>query len=255
VEGAQVVDRVALLLSLVADSTYPPNVTNLAKAAGLSLSTTSRLVHGLLGNRLLARDQDGRLFVGFAVLHAAQSPGIYSGLVDASVEALDSLAAETRETVNLAVPEGNFVEHLAQRDSGHLIGATNWVGLRAPLHCSSTGKIFLAFGAARLPTRRLVAWTSETITDVEQLEEELERARRDGFATARGELEVGLTAVSVPIYGDSDRVIAALSIAGPSARVEGQGIKKVVGVLKRHSTAITGALHHGQSGRQRRSSS
>ena len=73
------------------------------------------------------------------------------------------LAELSGETINLGVPTSLGVEHLAQVDSSHFIGATNWLGRRVPLHTNALGKVFLAFGAARLPRGPLEQLTPATV--------------------------------------------------------------------------------------------
>ena len=124
-------------------------------------------------------------------------------LIDLADEALDALAAESGETINLAVPTPLGVEQLSQRDSRHFIGSTNWVGKRVPYHLTANGKVFLAWGAA----------ASDHCTP-----EDLDGIRARGYATAIDELEVGLTALAAPVFGaDGDPSRRSPSPAPPSA--------------------------------------
>src|SRR5207247_312716 len=90
---------------------------------------------------------------------------------------------------------------LAQRDSRHFLGGTNWVGRRVPYHCTANGKVLLAFGAVRLPNGNLEVLTPHTIVDRALLEDELRNARKRGYATAVDELEPGLSAGRTPSCG------------------------------------------------------
>ena len=60
---------------------------------------------------------------------------------------------------------GGVEHYLAQVDSRHFLGTTNWVGRRLPHHCTAVGKVLMAFGAARLPPGRSSRSTPRTITD------------------------------------------------------------------------------------------
>jgi DNA-binding IclR family transcriptional regulator len=120
--------------------------------------------------------------------------------------------------VNIAVPTPYGVEHLAQVDARHFLGAGHWVGRRVEFHCTANGKVFLAFGTAELPAGALRRRTPNTITDRAELARVLEDVRRDGVATAVDELEVGLAAVATPVFGPAGHVIAALSVSGPTQR-------------------------------------
>src|SRR5207237_8078449 len=86
-----------------------------------------------------------------APLRSAQRGAPEPTLVELSAPALRRLAEESGETINLGVPMAVGVEHLAQRDSRHFVGATNWVGRRVPHEVTANGKVFLAFSAAPVP--------------------------------------------------------------------------------------------------------
>jgi DNA-binding IclR family transcriptional regulator len=184
-------------------------------------STASRLARTLVTHGFLERAAGserfrlgpeaariGLLAVGGQTLLAAARPP------------MATLAAETAETVVLSVPAGDEALDLAQTGSSHLIGASTWIGRRTPLHASSDGKVFLAFGAAELPARRSLAKvTANTVTDRAELDRELARARRDGWAAAVGDLEEGLNGIAAPIFASRGECVAALSVSGPAYRV------------------------------------
>jgi len=109
------------------------------------------------------------------------------------------------------VPTPYGVEHLAQVDARHFLGAGHWVGRRVEFHCTANGKVFLAFGVAELPAGALRRRTPRTVTDRGELTRALEAVRRDGIASAVDELEVGLAAVAAPVRGPSGHVIGAHS--------------------------------------------
>jgi IclR family acetate operon transcriptional repressor len=133
--------------------------------------------------------------------------------------AMRRLASESGETVNLMVRTARGAEAVAQVDGRHVLGVSNWIGREVPDHCSAAGKVFLAFGASSLPVGQLERRTPGTIVDRPTLERDLETVRRQGFATIVDELELGLAAAAAPIRDAEGSVVAALSIAGPTARL------------------------------------
>jgi len=135
------------------------------------------------------------------VVRFAHSDALRASLADLAHDALQALAAASDETVNLAVPTAAGVEHLAQVDSPHIIGAGQWVGRRVEYHCTAVGKVFLAFGAARLPDGSPPRRAPKTLTDRAELERDLERVRATGWATACDELEPGLARSPRPCPG------------------------------------------------------
>jgi IclR family transcriptional regulator, acetate operon repressor len=221
--GTQAIDRAAHLLVRVVESRRPLAVGELAASSGLPKSTTSRLVGALERHGLVQRA--GGLRPGPVLLRLAQR-GLGASLVDLADEHLQRLADESGETINLAVPTPLGVEHLAQRDSRHFVGVTNWVGIRVPHHCTANGKVFLAFGAA-------------PANDHPNLGTELATVRRRGYATAVDELEKGLSALAAPVWGANGEVVAALSISGPTARLTRRRIDRLAPVLLEQTRGLS----------------
>jgi IclR family transcriptional regulator, acetate operon repressor len=215
----------------VVESVHPLAVGELADSTGLPKSTTSRLVSALERQGLLQRvGERGRLRPGPVLLRFAQRDVPEANLVELAGPALRRLAEESGETINLGVPTPLGVDHLAQRDSRHFVGGTNWVGRRVPHHVTANGKVFLAHGAAPVP-----AGFDDT---------ELAAIRARGYATAIDELEDGLSALAAPIYGPSGDVVAALSISGPTIRLTSERIERLAPLLVEQARALSARLGH-----------
>jgi IclR family acetate operon transcriptional repressor len=209
-------DLTARLLALVLERS-PRTVIELETAVGASADGVRSALdalerHGLVEwDAARSRVSPGPREVGYA--RAGDD------LAALATTAMRRLASESGETVNLMVRTARGAEAIAQVDGRHVLGASNWVGREVPDHCSAAGKVFLAFGAAELPPGPLARHASRTIVDRPLLERELEAVRRQGFATIVDELELGLAAVAAPVRDADGAVVAALSIAGPTARL------------------------------------
>jgi len=247
--ASQAVDRGAQLLVAVLASERPLGVTELARATELPKSTVSRLLGVLERHGLVAQDGPrGALRPGSAILTYAQR-GLYERNIVALAEpSLQALAAASGETINLAVPGSGGVEHLAQVDGRHFLGAGQWVGRRVDFHCTAVGKVFLATGAASLPPGPLAPLAPATITSREALATELARVGREGYAAAVDELEAGLAAIAAPVHGDGGRVVAALSITGPTLRLGPREIDRLVPLLKLEAQRLSRRLGHTKTG-------
>jgi IclR family transcriptional regulator, acetate operon repressor len=235
--GTTAVDRGADLLVRVLESEQPVALTDLASAAGLPKSTASRLVSALERRGLIEQDGErGRLRPGPAILRVAERSMLERNIVELSRPALDALAQATGETINLAVPAPEGVEHIAQVDSRHFLGAGQWLGRSVDYEHSANGKVFVAFG--RAPVGAAGATTSR----------ELQAIQRDGFATSIDELEVGLSAMAAPVRGASGEVIAALSISGPSLRMPEARIEELQPILISEARTLSRRLGHREQG-------
>jgi DNA-binding IclR family transcriptional regulator len=249
--GTQAVERAADLLVRVLESEEPLALGDLAAAAELPKSTASRVVSALERHGLVSQEGSrGRLRPGPAILRYAHRGIVERALGELAREPLDAVAQASGETVNLAVPGPGAVEHIAQVDSRHFLGTGQWLGRRVDFHCTAVGKLFLAFGAAELPAGPLRKLAPNTICDRVRLEAELERVRRDDYATAVDELEPGLAALAAPIRDSAGQTIAALSITGPTLRLPPQRLAELRTVVIREARALSSRLGHREQGDQ-----
>jgi IclR family acetate operon transcriptional repressor len=241
--GTQSIDRAGEMLARLLDSDGPMSLRELAEAADLPKSTASRLLTALERHGLVHQDGErGKLEPGPAILRFAHRGGVERHLVELAETALEALSQACDETVNLSVPTPQGVDHLAQVDGRHFLGAGQWVGRRVDYHCTANGKIFLAFGAAQLPPGRLARLTADTVVSRAALEEQFEAVRREGYATAIDELEDGLSAIAAPVRGPTGEIIAALSISGPTLRLTRARIEELVPALRAEAGALSQRL-------------
>jgi IclR family acetate operon transcriptional repressor len=248
-QGTQAIDRAAQLLTLVLDSQEPLGVSDLAVAAELPKSTASRLVSSLERHGLVRRNgARGKVQAGPAILRYAHRGVVDRNLVELSQVPLERLAEHSGETVNLAVPGSRGVEHLAQVESRHFLGTGQWVGRTVDYHTTAVGKVFVAYGAAELPSGRLARVAPGTVVDRAALAAEFERVREEAFATAIDELEPGLTALAAPVHGPTGDVIAALAISGPTLRLPPERVEELRVVLTKEATALSALLGHREKG-------
>jgi IclR family transcriptional regulator, acetate operon repressor len=240
--GAQAVDRAASLLREVVVANEPVSFGELLAASGLAKSTVSRLLVALARNGLLLRDESGAFVPGDLFVRYAGRHGDGRDLVAAARPFLDLLGERTGETINLGVTRRGFVEQVAQVDSKYMIGGTNWLGRPVPLHCAALGKVLLAYGAAELPSGRLERCAPKTVTSRSRLAADLDQVRRRGYSVADEELEPGLVAVAAPVYRDTNRVVAALSVSGPALRLSGARLVEVAGECVTQANALSATL-------------
>jgi IclR family transcriptional regulator, acetate operon repressor len=225
--GTQAIDRAADLLVCVVESSRPLGVGELAASSGLPKSTTSRLIAALERRGLVQRAGDRRITPGPVLLRFAHQDRSVR-LVDLALPALRTLAELSGETINLGVPTPLGVEHLAQEDSRHFMGGTNWVGRRVPYETTANGKVLRAFGARGTEGGAI---------------------RKRGYASAVDELEQGLSAIAAPIFGPDGDVVAALSISGPTIRLTRERMIELAPHLMTQAAQVSERLgHHDQRG-------
>jgi IclR family transcriptional regulator, pca regulon regulatory protein len=192
-------------------------LSEIAARAGLPAATARRCLNTLEELGYVARN--GRQFllrppvleIGAVYL---DSMGIHA----LTHTKLEELALATRGSSLLAVPSGTGVVVAARASvRTQLLPFEPHVGTRMAAHATSLGKVLLA----GLGPERLAAWfeqaqlerfTERTITDRATLMQQIEAARRDGYATAEEEITAGVVALAVPVRDAAGRVVAAMNV-------------------------------------------
>jgi DNA-binding IclR family transcriptional regulator len=135
---------------------------------------------------------------------------------------LEWLARQTHETATLEVLIGRDMLILDEVISPNLIGGAPSVGTRWPAHATSSGQAVLAFLDAELNAllrKSLPRITEHTLTAPDKLRRALAKVREQGYAATMNEIEAGYAAVSAPVRNHGGRVVGALCVGGPTARL------------------------------------
>jgi DNA-binding IclR family transcriptional regulator len=246
--GVQSVDRALRILEVLA-RVGEAGVTEIAAQLGVHKSTAFRLVATLEQHRLVEQSSDrGKYRLGVGVLRLAGATAARLDLVQEARPVCRQLAADTGETVNIAVLSETSALYLDQVAGSSALQPHNWVGQHIPLHATSNGKVLLS----GLDQRRLDAllgalptYTSHTITRKAALREELARVRERGYAVAVDELEVGLTAVAAPVRNAHGDVVASISVSGPSFRLSPERVASVAHRLMEAAEEVSHRLGFG----------
>jgi DNA-binding IclR family transcriptional regulator len=242
----QSVDRALTVLDLLAQR-GEVGVTELAAELGVHKSTAFRLVTALERRQLVEQVGDrGKYRLGLGILRLAAAT---TGRLDVTRESqavCERLARELGETVNVAILDETSAMNVMQEYGTAAVGTRNWIGQRTPLHATSSGKVLLAFADETLRkavlTGRLERYTELTVTDPVELRRQLDDAVRLGWAGTNEELEVGLTAIAAPIRNGTGRVVAAVSVSGPSYRLRIETFADVAGQLIAGASEISTRL-------------
>ena len=212
-----------VLLSFTRDE---PNLTltQISERVGIHKSTVHRLLATLESRRLVQRDEaSGTYHLGSRLMEMAFLVLQNNDVQRLATPYMERLAAEHRETVDLAILDGTDVVYLQVVESPQRVKLAAAPGQRLPAFCTATGKAFLAY----LPEEQvqdilkqgLVKYTEHTKIALPDLEEDLRLTREQGFAISEQEYEDGINAVATPILDVSSYPIAAIAVAGPSFRL------------------------------------
>jgi DNA-binding IclR family transcriptional regulator len=243
----QVLDRAFEILDLVAEGGAEMSVTELAARLRLHMSTVHRLVMVLESKGFLERDGGGKCHLGHRVMQLGLAVLSRLDVADVARPHLRRLVAETGETAHVGVLRDGEVISIVNVQSSQTLRSPSTVGTRTPAHCTSLGKVVLAFSEiedvnAFLRMHTLKFYTPNTITSATKFREELHNIRQRGFAIDNEEWEVGLRCLSAPVRDNSGEVVAAVSIAGPAFRIRNDRISKVSSAVMRAAGRVSASL-------------
>jgi len=222
----KVLDKSFSVLDLLLKKGSAMNMTELAKKLGFYPSTIHRILDTLRHWGYVEQDSHTQKYrLGLKALELGMAKLHQMDLVREATPCLKELVNQCNETVHLGALNGGEVLYLAKEESSQTIRMISYVGKRAPLHCTSLGKVLLAYLSAEerkkiLGEKVLPRLTANTITDKMELEKELGKVREQGFALDREENEKDVRCVAAPIRNYLGEVIAAISISSPIFRLD-----------------------------------
>jgi DNA-binding IclR family transcriptional regulator len=243
------VDRALTVLEILARD-GEASLGALGRELGIHRTTASRLVEVLIGHELVAAPHGpGGYRLGPGCLRLASASAATLDVSTVAQSVCDDLAAELDETCNVAIlSDGGVAISVCQAEGSSAVASRNWVGQQTPPHATSSGKVLLAHlppeQLGHVLPARLERFTESTITSRTDLRKALGEIRRDGYAYAREEYEVGLCAVAAPIHDHTRSVVAALSVAGPVYRLGGADFPRVRAAVVRAADTISRRLQY-----------
>lgn len=235
-------DRALGLLDALVAAPEGLGLVDLSRRVGIAKSTAHRLISTLEHRGFVVRrPDDGRYLLGLKVLKSLDSASWLHG-------ALEDLARQSGESVNLGVLHGTEVVYIDRVESQHALRWGLNIGSHVPAYCSAMGKAILAELPERTCDHLLESMaprplTPHTITNRAALEEELSRVRANGYAIDDEEYMEGVCCIAAPICRGG-AVTGAVSIAGPALR-----FTREVALAQRpallHTTWVLAAFPHG----------
>jgi len=218
------IEKCFLVLACFYDANRALTLEDLVKQTGYKKTSCFRILKTMLSLKILEQDSKTRsyqfgprlMLIGLAALKNMS-------LHKLSLPILQKLRDETRETVNLSILNGNEILYVERLMSNYIVNLNVNVGDRLPIHCTSMGKVMLAFMPEDVAENILAEShfepkTKKTIVDRTAFKKELGKIKIKGYATNDEELEKGLRAVAAPIFNHTGEAIAATNIVWTTAR-------------------------------------
>lgn len=227
------------------------SLTDLAGRVGLKTTTVHRLLSTLIAHGFAEQDKTtARYYLGIKAFEIGNAALSGMDIRTIARPFLKQLVDRLNETANLAILDRGEVVYIDQVESTNIVIVRMFarVGSRGPAHCTGSGKVLLSGLADEellplLERMNLARFTPRTLTDREDLLRELRRIRTEGYALDRGERDEGVNCVAAPVRNADRRVVAAVSISGPTARMgEEDMLARFVPQVKEAAEGISARL-------------
>lgn len=240
----QVIERMISLLDALATYPDPVGLKELSSVTSLHPSTAHRILNDMVTKRFVDRVEPGTYRLGMRLLELGNIVKSRLNVREAAQNFMRALHRKTVQTINLALRQGDeivYIERAFSERSGMQV--VRAIGGRAPLHLTSTGKLFLSADDSKqvrmYATRTgLAGHNKNSITDLAKLERELSQVRSVGYARDNEELELGVRCMAAGIYDDSGKLVAGLSISAPAERLQEEWLKDLLDTSNQISTVL-----------------
>jgi IclR family transcriptional regulator, KDG regulon repressor len=229
----QSVDRALRILEIISTRKEGYGITEISKEMLLNKTSVYRMVSTLVQHGFVEQDAETEKYkMGYKVLELSS---ILLEFLDLRTEAktyLKELEQFTNEVIHLVVYDRGEVVYIEKLEGSETLRMHSKVGTRAPMHCTSVGKAILAYlppseVSQLLDRYNFTEHTPYTITDKDALMKHLVEVRKQGFAFDMEENELGINCIAAPIFDNSRKVVAAISISGPTMRMTSEKLDEL----------------------------
>ena len=247
------VQRGLRLLRIFSESPYGLTAKHVAGRSRLPVSTVHRFLANLEGAGFLNCSGDGVYHLGIACFAIGQAALGQLDIRRVSLPYLQELNRQTRETIHLTVRHGLSAVYVEKLDSPEQLRIHSRIGAAVPLYCTAVGKIMLAYMPEEerqqaLPQLGLQRLTPNTVGNLQELEAELYRVRKNGYACDLEENELHIRCVAAPIWDHAGGVNASLSITAPVVRMAVTRLRQLAPLIQTAGLQISRELGYQSAG-------
>ncbi|BEQ15897.1 IclR family transcriptional regulator [Desulfoferula mesophila] len=208
------------LLELLVRSPDPLTLTQIAQALGHTKTSAQRLINTLLDLGYLKRIEGKRYVPGNKVLSLSFQLLQKDNLYKQAQSLLEEVSDRLGYSVTLSVLEGSEILVIYRKERARYLPYAIYTGSKLPPHCSATGKALLAGLPPEkleplLKGLRLTKVTPKTITEVDELRQELARIRKRGYSVSNQEFSLDLYSIGVPLLDGRQKIAAAAGLSVP----------------------------------------
>jgi len=231
--AVQAVNNAIDILDLLGDTEGELSMSEIGAKLSLTRSNVNKLLATLEGFGYVEYNRyTGNFRLGVKTFQISQAYINKLNLIEISVQILTMVREKLNESVYISVLRDGNVVYLNMVETDHAVRVLPRIGNVGPAYATATGKAQLAYKSneeiERLYKEGLTKVTDNTIADVDELEEELEKVKKQGYAIDDEEYEMDVRCVGAPIFDFMNNVIAGISVSAPLERLSEERIEKEV---------------------------
>lgn len=242
------VSKALRIIDFLAEVKRDVSLGEIAKELKLAKSTAYGLLATLRDFHYIEQSPfDGKYRLGIRLFEVGNVVANTWDVRQVAAPHIQRLVDDLEETVHLVILDKGEVLYIDKRESKQSFRIVSQVGNRLPAHCTGVGKVLLA----HLPVgemKRIIAskglerYTKNTITEEKVLGEELKKVCQQGYSIDDEEIMNGLRCVAVPIWDFSGKVIAGISVSGPTIRMDGERLEAIINHMLKTGRDISASL-------------
>lgn len=238
------------IINYIAESDQEMGATEISEGLGYGVSATYHLLNTLKESNFITQNERTKKYqLSLKLWQLGMKAFSQNNLGTALRQFLTKLKKETGETSNLTVLDRKSIVYIAQEESDKLIKMFTKTGATAPLHCTASGKIFLAYmddvkREEILKDYIMTRFTKNTITTKKQLLLELKEIKDKGYGFDIEERDEDVSCIAAPIFGTNGEVLACISISGPHTRFTKENKDRWIEIILQVSKDASGFLNN-----------
>lgn len=235
-----------LVLKHLASSQQPRSIKEISALLHLPRTTTMRILATLTLQGFTHKNHE-RFSLGPALISIGSAAKTGLDIGNLSKPLLRRVTLRTGETCHLAVPSGNRSMIVEVSLSPHPLSSSRGPGALVELHCSGTGKCFLAFRHwpqldSIITERELVPHTKDTIVKMDRLASEIATVRRQKYAMDEQEFFEGVRCIAAPVFNAENECVAAFGVTASTTRFALERVDEFAAILKEAANELSTLL-------------
>lgn len=226
VQGNQSAEKAFRILEFLVRQPEPTRLMDIANAVDMNNSTTLRFLTTMVSMGYVAQESDtSRYYLTYKIVSLGRNVSENKQISRTVSPYLKKISDTLQETVCLAIEQNSQVVYIDMKEGPRqIIKVMQRIGSIAPMHCTGIGKLLLLNYTEPqideyIRQKGLRQFTQYTLVTREALMHELNEVRKQGYALDNEECEIGARCIAFPIYDSTDKIIAGISVTGPSSRI------------------------------------